>query len=79
MSNYETVLAQAQELPVDDKIQLIEALWDLVPEASLPPLSDAWIAEIQQRSAEFDSGGVETISWEKIREAALNRIGLSSE
>jgi len=58
MSDYETLLADASRLPVADRIQLIEALWDSVPEDSLPPLTDAWIAEIQRRSAEYDAVGV---------------------
>ncbi len=31
MSNYETLLAEANLLPVRDRIQLIEALWDTLP------------------------------------------------
>jgi len=56
MSSYETLLADASRLPVTDRIQLIEALWDTLPADRLPPLTDEWIAEIQRRSAEYDSG-----------------------
>jgi hypothetical protein len=41
---------------LDARIQLIEALWDTVPEDALPPLSEEWLAEISQRSAEYDAG-----------------------
>jgi len=76
MSSYETLLADASRLPVPDRIQLIEALWDTLPADHLTPLSDEWIAEIQRRSAEYDSGSVRTVPWEQIRADALRRAGV---
>ena len=55
MSNYKTVLSDASQLPLGERIQLIEALWDTVPEEEMPPLSDERAAKIQWRSAEFDA------------------------
>lgn len=74
MTKYESLLANAAQLPVADRIQFIEALWDTVPEDSLPPLSDEWLAEIERRSAEYDSGSVATVPWEEIRADALRRL-----
>jgi len=76
MLSYDTVLAEASRLPVVDRIQLIEALWDTVPAGALPPLSDEWLAEIQRRSAEYDSGSVQAVPWEQVRADALRRAGL---
>ncbi len=76
MPDYETVLAEASRLPVVERIQLTEALWDTVPVEALPPLSDEWRAEIQRRSAEYDSGPVQAVPWEQIRADALRRAGL---
>ncbi len=75
MASYETLLADASSLPVADRIQLIEALWDTLPADSLPPLTDEWVAEIERRSAEYDSGSVQTVPWEQIRAEALRRVG----
>jgi putative addiction module component (TIGR02574 family) len=75
MLDYETLLADASRLPLADRIQLILALWDTVPPDSLPPLSDEWLAEINRRSAEYDSGAVQTVPWEQIRADALRRVG----
>ena len=77
MPDYDAVLADARRLPLVDRIQLIEALWDTVPADCLPPLTDEWIAEIQRRSAEYDSGSVQTVPWEQIRADALRRAGLT--
>jgi len=71
--NYETLLADASLLPVVDRIQLIEALWDTLPADALPPLTEEWLAEVQRRSAEFDAGSVQATPWEQIRADALRR------
>jgi len=47
------------------RIHLIEALWDTLPEESLPPLSNEWLAEIEKRSTEYDSGSVVKVPWKK--------------
>ena len=75
MLNYESLLADASLLPVADRIQLIEALWDTVPTDSLPPLTDEWREEVRRRSAEYESGLVQTVPWEQIRADALRRVG----
>ena len=65
MRTYETLLADAERLPVPDRIQLFDAIWDTLPVDALPPLSDEWVGEIKRRSAEYDSGAVPTIPWEQ--------------
>ncbi|MBI3865673.1 MAG: addiction module protein [Planctomycetia bacterium] len=77
MPTYESLLTEAAQLPVADRIQLIDAIWDTLPANSLPPLSDEWTAEIQRRSAEYDSGSAQTVSWEQIRAEALRRAGVT--
>jgi putative addiction module component (TIGR02574 family) len=77
LPTYETLLADATRLPVADRIQLIDAIWDTLPADSLPPLSDEWVAEIQRRSAEYDSGSAETVPWEQVKAEALRRAGLT--
>ena len=74
MSDYDTLLSDASRLPLDARIQLIEALWDTVPEDALPPLSDEWLEEINRRSAEYDAGLVHPIPWEQIRADAMRRL-----
>ena len=67
MPGYDAVLADASRLPVADRLQLIEALWDTVSEEASPPLSDEWLAEIRSRSEEFESGAAKTVPWEQVR------------
>jgi len=77
MPTYERLLADATRLPVADRIQLIDAIWDTLPGDSLPPLSEEWVAEIQRRSSEYDAGSTETVSWERVKAEALHRVGIT--
>jgi putative addiction module component (TIGR02574 family) len=74
MSNFQSLLMDASQLPIAIRIELVEAIWDSIPLQELPPLSDEWREEIKHRSAEFDAGGVETIAWEEVRHAAHQRL-----
>jgi putative addiction module component (TIGR02574 family) len=74
MADYDTLLSDASQLPLDARIQLIEALWDTVPEEAVPPLSEEWLAEINRRSAEYDAGSVQPVPWEQIRADAMHRL-----
>jgi putative addiction module component (TIGR02574 family) len=73
MPDYESLLTEASQLPIAQRVELIEALWDTVPDDAVPPLSDEWLAEIQRRSAEFEAGRGKTIPWEEIRAEAFRR------
>jgi putative addiction module component (TIGR02574 family) len=78
MSKYESILADAAQLSVVDRMQLIEALWDTVPEGGLP-LTEEWLAEIAKRSAEFDSSKVAPVPWSEVKADALNRLGAKED
>jgi len=74
MSNVESILADAAQLSVDERIELAEALWNTLPEASIPPISVEWLAEIEKRSAEYDAGLTTAVPWEDVRADALRRL-----
>lgn len=75
MSDFGTILSAAQRLPEQDRLRLIDALWDTVPPDSESPFSEQWTREIQRRVAELDAGTAETVPWSRIRDEALGRIG----
>jgi putative addiction module component (TIGR02574 family) len=77
MPDFQSVFSDASQLPVAQRVELIEALWDTVPDEALPPLSAEWLSEIERRSAEFDAGTVTAIPWEQIKADALRRAGLT--
>jgi putative addiction module component (TIGR02574 family) len=74
MSDFDTLLSDASQLPLDVRIQLIDALWDTIPDDAVPPLTGDWLAEIERRSAEYDAGLVQPIPWEQVRADALRRL-----
>ena len=74
MSTIDALLADAAQLPVADRLELIDALWDTFPDDALPQLSDEWMAEIRRRSAELSAGTATTIPWEVVRGEALIRL-----
>lgn len=79
MTKYESLLADATQLPIADRIELIEALWESVPGGSRPALSEEWLAEINRRSSDYDSGKVETVSSDTIKAEALLRLARKTD
>ena len=67
------LLAAALALPEVQRAQLVEALIATLAPDDATPLDDTWLAEIERRSAEFDAGGVETLTWTEVKERARQR------
>ena len=76
MTSFDTVLDAAQNLPTDDRLRLIEALWDSVPPDVDVPLHADWGPELEKRVAEIESGAASGVPWCIIRNEAFARIGL---
>ena len=65
----ETSVAEILELPVVERIRLVELIWDsiaAVPEAVA--LSDELKAELDRRLAEFEANPDAGSPWEEVRE-----------
>lgn len=75
MYDFDSVLSAALLLPQEDRLNLIDALWNSVPPDSDVCFSEEWAHEIERRVAELDSGAPKTISWSQVRDEALSRIG----
>ncbi|MEM9354557.1 MAG: addiction module protein [Planctomycetota bacterium] len=74
MTDYDSVLSAAAQLPIDLKIRLIDELW--TTSDNVPELSDEWRSEVARRAAELDAGAGRPVSWAEVRDAALERAGL---
>ena len=68
------LLQSALALPENERLQLLSALAAAVEEQGLRPFDDAWLTEIQRRSAEYDAGGVQTRKWAEVKERARQEI-----
>jgi putative addiction module component (TIGR02574 family) len=74
MTSFDSVLSAANQLPLADRLRLIHALWNSVPESAAQPLSAEWEAEIDRRLDEFDRGSLPTRPWPEVRDEALARL-----
>jgi putative addiction module component (TIGR02574 family) len=75
MSDFTSVLSDAQGLPESERLRLIEALWNTVEPSGAPVFSEEWEQEIERRLAALDAGEAETIPWDVVRKQALARLG----
>jgi putative addiction module component (TIGR02574 family) len=72
--NVDQLLQAALSLPDEDQLRLVSALAAAVEERGLRPFEDWWLEEIQRRSAEYDAGTVQAISWTEVKARARRRI-----
>ena len=68
------LLQSALALPENERLQLLSALASAVEEQGLRPFDDAWLVEIQRRSAEYDAGDVPTLSWNEVKDRARREV-----
>jgi putative addiction module component (TIGR02574 family) len=58
-------LRAALALPVDEKLKLVEELWDSIHEDDLPPLTDAQFEELERRRKKLEENPESAISGEE--------------
>jgi putative addiction module component (TIGR02574 family) len=75
MADFNSVLDDARQLSPEDRVKLIDALWESVPADLDVPLHPDWAPELERRVAAIEAGTAGTIPWTTIREEALARIG----
>ena len=64
------ILEEVQHLPVEQRIELAEAIWDTIAEdadAAALPVSEAHRAELDRRLADWESDPDAGSSWEEVR------------
>ncbi|HEY8697772.1 MAG TPA: addiction module protein [Rhizomicrobium sp.] len=63
-------LAELFKLSVEERLQLVEDLWDSIAADTdnLPPLSQDQIVEIERRLAEHEKDPSTALEWENVRE-----------
>jgi len=58
---------EAMKLDPDERVALTGLLIESLEPETEEGVEEAWIAEIERRMAELDSGAVQTIPWEEVR------------
>ncbi len=69
-----TLLQDALTLPESDRAEIAGALLQSLEPPPNPAIEVAWRKEVARRVAEFDSGTVETVPWEEVRDRLYSRL-----
>jgi putative addiction module component (TIGR02574 family) len=68
------VLHEVESWPVDDRIWLVQEVWDqLVDQGSEPDLTEAQAIEIDRRLAAYKADPENVVPWEEVKAQALAR------
>lgn len=63
-------------LPVEERLTLVEDLWDsIAADSAAVPLTDAQRLELQKRIEEDDAHPDEVVPWEMVKASTLARLG----
>jgi putative addiction module component (TIGR02574 family) len=68
--NVDQILQAALSLPDEEQLRLVSALTAAVEERGLRPFDDWWLGEIERRSAEYETGGVQATPWADVQKRA---------
>jgi putative addiction module component (TIGR02574 family) len=69
-----TALAEIVSLSVDERIRLVEAIWDsIASESGRPALTEAQQQELERRLAAHTASPEEVVPWEEVKAQALAR------
>ncbi|MFH1114388.1 MAG: addiction module protein [Pseudomonadota bacterium] len=74
MDLYNT-LAEIESLPVDERIRLVEAIWDsIASEPGQPELTESQRQELERRLSAHAASPQDVVSWEEVKEQAVGRV-----
>jgi putative addiction module component (TIGR02574 family) len=71
MAGHEKSLDDLRKLPVDDRIRLVEQLWDSIAEDAVDadlPIEKEIVAELERRLAEHHRDPAAALPWDRVRE-----------
>lgn len=69
------LLEQAQNLPLEEQLELVEALWDSIAQRSAIPLTQKKKEELDRRLADLEANPEDVIPWSEVKASAMARIG----
>lgn len=73
--DFSEVLSAANSLSIDERMQLVEAVWDgIAAEQPTPQLTEAQKHELERRLAELDASPEIAVPWEEVWAQAKARF-----
>jgi len=68
------LLAELLQLPVEERLDIIERIWASLPDGAYnPPLSDEMKAELDRRLADLEENPGDEYTWEEVKESLRRR------
>ena len=61
-------------LPVDDRLKVVTAVWDSLPEESTAPLSPEQRAELNRRLDAYEANPENVLTWNQVLEQLRGRM-----
>ncbi len=72
--NLSNTLDEITSLSIDERIRLVEAIWDsIAAEPGQPELTESQKAELERRLAAHEASPKDSIPWEEVKAQALAR------
>jgi putative addiction module component (TIGR02574 family) len=63
------------KLPIDERIQLVEDLWDsIAADTAGPPLTEAQKCELDRRLDDLEANPADVLKWEDVRARLWSRV-----
>jgi putative addiction module component (TIGR02574 family) len=73
--DFSQVLSAANSLSIDDRIRLVEAIWESIEgEPPMPELTEAQKQELDRRLAAYEAAPRECVPWEQVEAEARARL-----
>ena len=73
--DYQSVLKEVETWPTDDRIRLVQDVWDrLMDQGYEPELTEEMKAELDRRVAEMDRNPGSGVPWEEVKARSLGRL-----
>ena len=77
--NHPPEFAALFKLPIEQRIQLAEELWEsIADETPALPVPQWQLEELRQRAARYEAGETRTLSWEAVK-SKMNREAVDGE
>jgi putative addiction module component (TIGR02574 family) len=69
------LFGQVQQLPLEEQLELLEALWtSIVDRDAVPPLTEAQREELDRRLADHEANPDDVVPWDEVKASARARI-----
>ena len=73
--DFSQVLSAANSLSIDDRIRLVDAIWESIEgETPMPQLTEAQKQELDRRLAEHEANPDDVIPWEQVKADIESRL-----